>query len=80
MDGDRNGVTEIPLPLAGAVAEACGEFVAAESVVLDYLKGPRVTAEGFAAARKECQRRIADLAHRLKSRAAAADGDVGRGG
>ena len=80
LHGDRNGVTEVPLALAGAVAEACGEFVAAESVVLDYLKGPRVTVEGFSAARKECQRRLADLARRLKSRATAADGDGGRGG
>jgi regulator of RNase E activity RraA len=68
LHGDRNGVTEIPLALAAAVADACAEFVGAESVVLDYLKGGRATPEGFAAARKECQRRIAEVGRRLKSR------------
>ena len=41
LHGDRNGVTEVPMALAAAVAGACAEFVAAESVVLDYLKGGR---------------------------------------
>jgi regulator of RNase E activity RraA len=68
LHGDRNGVTEIPLSLAAAVAEASAEFVAAESIVLDYLKAGKVTADGFGAARKECQRRIAELGKRLKVR------------
>jgi regulator of RNase E activity RraA len=70
LHGDRNGVTEVPRALAAAVADGCAEFVAAETVVLDYLKGGRVTPEGFAAARKECHRRIAELGRRLKSRSA----------
>ena len=68
LHGDRNGVTEVPLALAAAVADACPGLAAAESVVLDYLKAGRVTPDGFSAARKECHRRIADLARRLKSR------------
>src|SRR4029079_16715214 len=36
--GDRNGIAAIPLALAEATANACPEFMAAESVVLDYLK------------------------------------------
>lgn len=67
LHGDRNGVTTIPLNLAAAVAGACPEFMAAESVVLDYLKAGKVTPAGYAAARTECQRRIADLGKRLKS-------------
>jgi regulator of RNase E activity RraA len=68
LHGDRNGVTEIPRELAAAVADACTGFVAAESVVLDYLKAGKVTVDGFSAARKECQRRIGEIGKRLKSR------------
>jgi regulator of RNase E activity RraA len=66
LHGDRNGVTTIPLGIAAAVAEACSEFMAAEAVVLDYLKAGRVDAKGFAAAQKECRDRIEALGRRLK--------------
>jgi regulator of RNase E activity RraA len=69
LHGDRNGVTTIPLALAAAVAEACPEFMAAESVVLEYLKAGSVSPSGYAAARGECQRRIGELGKRLKARA-----------
>src|SRR5438477_2659872 len=39
LHGDRNGVTTIPLEIASAVAHSCVEFMAAEAVVLDYVKG-----------------------------------------
>jgi regulator of RNase E activity RraA len=67
LHGDRNGVTTIPLELAAAVAEGCPGYVAAEAVVLDYLKAGAVTAAGFAAARAECHRRLRELGGRLKS-------------
>lgn len=67
LHGDRNGVTLIPRDLAASVAAACPEFMAAESVVLDYLKAGRVTSSGYAAVRQECQRRIGELGKRLKS-------------
>jgi regulator of RNase E activity RraA len=68
LHGDRDGVTTIPLPIASAVAHACSEYMAAESVVLDYLKGGRVTPKGFAEARTECKNRIDALAKRLRGR------------
>jgi len=67
LHGDRNGIAVIPLALAEATANACPEFMAAESVVLDYLKAGGATPAGYAAARTECQRRIGELAKRLKS-------------
>lgn len=67
LHGDRNGVTTIPNEIAGAVARACSEFMAAESVVLDYLKTGKVDPKGYAAARAECQERIGVLARKLKS-------------
>jgi hypothetical protein len=41
---------------------------AAESVVLDYLRGGQITVKGFAEARAECKRRIDALAVRLRKR------------
>jgi regulator of RNase E activity RraA len=66
LHGDRNGVTTIPLDLAAAVADACPGFMAAEAVVLDYLKGGNVDPAGYAAARKECEARIAALGQQVR--------------
>jgi regulator of RNase E activity RraA len=66
LHGDRNGVTTIPVEIAAAVARACAEYVAAEQVVLDYLRGGKVDPKGFAAARNECRDRLAVLERRLK--------------
>ena len=49
-----------------AVAHACQEFMAAESVILDYLKAGKVDPKGYAAARKGCKERIDALARKLK--------------
>ena len=62
IHGDRNGVTTIPIEIASAVALACPEFMAAESVILDYCKSGRVDAKGFASAQKECRDRIYSMA------------------
>src|SRR5207253_3554614 len=42
IHGDRNGITTIPMEIASAVAETCPEFMAAESVILDYCKSGKV--------------------------------------
>ncbi|MFN4260952.1 MAG: RraA family protein [Gemmataceae bacterium] len=66
LHGDRNGVTTIPNEIASAVAQACAEYVAAEGIVLDYLKSVAPTAQGLAEARNECRLRIEALARQLK--------------
>src|SRR5271163_2521017 len=66
LHGDRNGVTRIPTVIAAAVSQACAEYMAAEVVVLDYLKSSSVTVKGYAEARNECKTRIDSLAQRLK--------------
>jgi regulator of RNase E activity RraA len=66
LHGDRNGVTSIPVEIAAAVAEACPEYMAAEGVVLNYLKAGRIDPKGYAAARNECQDRIQALNKRLR--------------
>jgi 4-hydroxy-4-methyl-2-oxoglutarate aldolase len=65
LHGDRNGVTTIPLEIAAEVADACAEFVAAEQVVLDYVKSGRVDADGYARAFRESRERIEALRRRL---------------
>jgi regulator of RNase E activity RraA len=66
LHGDRNGVTTIPIEIAAAVAEACTEFMAAEAVVLDYLKSGKLDPKGYAAARRECGARIEALGKKLR--------------
>jgi len=66
LHGDRNGVTTIPLDIATVVAGACAEYVAAETVVLEYLRQGKVDVPGFTRARKECQERIEALSRRIK--------------
>jgi regulator of RNase E activity RraA len=66
LHGDRNGVTTIPNELAGEVADACPEFMAAEAVVLEYLRAGRVEPKAYAAARQECRARIEALGRRLR--------------
>jgi regulator of RNase E activity RraA len=66
LHGDRNGVALVPNHVASAVAQACPELVAAEAVILDYLRGGKADVTGFAAARKESQRRIEALGKKLR--------------
>ncbi len=65
LHGDRNGVTSIPVEVAAAVAHGCADYMAAEAVVLEYLKSSTVDTKGYAAARKECQGQIEALAGKL---------------
>lgn len=67
LHGDRNGVTTIPIDLAEQVADGCVEFMAAEAVVMDYVKSGKVTPAGFATAHAECRRLIGELAKKLRS-------------
>lgn len=66
IHGDRNGVTTIPNEIASLVARGCEDYVAAEAIILNYLRSGRVDPKGFAAARKECGDRIEALARKLK--------------
>jgi len=70
LHGDCNGVTTIPLDIAADVADACEEFVQAEAVVLDYVKGGNVTVQGLSQARSETLRMIEKLRERVTSKQA----------
>ena len=66
LHGDCNGVVVIPHAVADAVVALCGESVAAEEVVLEYLQGGEVSVEGLRAARAKSKRRIGELVERYK--------------
>lgn len=68
LHGDCNGVTAIPNQIASAVVQACPEYMAAEAIVLDYLKAGKIDPQGYAAVRTECKNRIDALAKKLKAR------------
>jgi regulator of RNase E activity RraA len=68
LHGDRNGVTTIPNEIASDTASTCAEYMAAEAVVLDYLKAGKVTVKGYSEARAECAVRVEKLARRLRAK------------
>jgi regulator of RNase E activity RraA len=68
LHADTNGVTTIPLEIAGQIADAATEFVQAESIVLDYLKTGSVDTKHFSEARKGMMDALGRLGKRLRSR------------
>src|ERR1700728_3979396 len=69
LHADANGATSIPHEIASEVAHAAGEYVAAEAVILDYVKAGSPDPERFAQVRQEFMRRIAELGERVGRRA-----------
>ncbi|MBK9170612.1 MAG: RraA family protein [Bryobacterales bacterium] len=68
LHGDANGVTSIPDEIAADVAGAADEYVAAEGVILDFLKAGSKDVAGFSAARNEAQSRMKTLSERVRMR------------
>ncbi|WP_339910982.1 RraA family protein [Symmachiella dynata] len=66
LHGDCNGVTTIPEEIASEVPDACEELMAAESIIMNYLKEPNPTVAGFVEAREACGSKIAKLGARLR--------------
>ena len=66
LHADANGVATIPLEIASEVAGAAREFVAAEAIVLDYLKTGAAEVRAFAEARRAMMDAIAALSRRLR--------------
>jgi len=66
LHSDRNGVTTIPVAIAGEVADVGDEFLAAEAIVLNAMRQGAPTPALLAAARGE----MADQVRRLRQRVA----------
>jgi len=68
LHGDANGVTNIPIDIASDIADVTQEFIDAEKIVLDYVRGSGAkTPAGLVSARKEFQGVVAKLAARVKA-------------
>jgi 4-hydroxy-4-methyl-2-oxoglutarate aldolase len=66
LHGDANGVTSIPLEIASEVADIAGEFLAAEDLVMNYVKSPGdKSATRYNELRKEFQSVVAALTKRV---------------
>ena len=69
LHGDLNGVTRIPIDIADQITDIAAEFVDAEKIVLDYVRGPEAkTSAGFIARRKEFSAIVAKLVERVKKK------------
>jgi 4-hydroxy-4-methyl-2-oxoglutarate aldolase len=66
LHGDSNGVTNIPVEIAAEVADVAGEFLAAEELVMSYVKstGEKSIAR-YNELRKEFQAIVANLTKRV---------------
>lgn len=67
LHGDANGVTTIPVEIAVAVAELADEFVAAEAIIMDYVKSPgEKNVAQFTERRQAFQEAVAGLKRRAQ--------------
>jgi regulator of RNase E activity RraA len=66
LHGDLNGVSTIPHDVASEVPGACKELMAAEDIVLNYVRGGNISPAGLVEARNECSAVIAKLGKRLR--------------
>jgi 4-hydroxy-4-methyl-2-oxoglutarate aldolase len=66
LHGDLNGVTTIPHEIASEIPAACDGLAAAEKIILDYVRGSKITPAGMAEARKECTAMMARLTQELR--------------
>lgn len=65
LHADCNGVTTLPVEIATELADIGDEYVAAEAVILDGLRGPNPTPKRLAELRAESQDRIGKLRERV---------------
>jgi 4-hydroxy-4-methyl-2-oxoglutarate aldolase len=67
LHADANGVTTIPKEIAAEVADAAAGYVAAEAIVLDFLKTGTRDPRQYSEARKASLNAIAELSRRVRS-------------
>jgi regulator of RNase E activity RraA len=66
LHGDANGITNIPLEIASEVADVAAEFLAAEELVMRYVKSPgEKSVARYNELRKEFQAMVAALTTRV---------------
>ena len=70
LHADANGVTNIPIEIASEVADIGGEFLAAEELVMTYVKAPgEKSIDKYNDLRKEFQSIVNTLTKRVSRKA-----------
>lgn len=64
IHADANGIVNIPHRIAAAVAELCDPFMQAENIVMDYLRQPNPTLDGYRQAQGHMREVMAELRRR----------------
>ena len=72
LHADANGVTNIPHEIASEVAAASADYVAAEGIILNFLKTGSRDVRQYSEARQEAMHQIGELGKRVRSRGASA--------
>jgi 4-hydroxy-4-methyl-2-oxoglutarate aldolase len=67
LHADANGVVNIPLQIAAAVAALCEPYVQAEEIILHYLRGSQPTVAGYGEAVRKAKQRMAELKEQAHS-------------
>ncbi|HWB97738.1 MAG TPA: RraA family protein [Bryobacteraceae bacterium] len=67
LHGDANGVTSIPHDIASEVAAASADYVAAEAIILNFLKTGSKDVKQYSEARKQAMHQIGELGKRVRS-------------
>jgi len=66
LHGDANGVTNIPQEIAAEIADITPEFIAAEEIIMNYVKAPGTKAVAkYDELRKEFQAAVKKLTARV---------------
>jgi 4-hydroxy-4-methyl-2-oxoglutarate aldolase len=68
LHADANGIVMIPNCIAEMVAEACGEFSAAECTAMKYLEGESVTPDGYREVWEETKKQIEELSEKARAK------------
>ena len=70
LHGDANGVSNIPPEIAADIVDVADEFIAAEAIILDYVRGSgEKTVAGFSERRDEFSAVVSKLKERVGQRA-----------
>jgi 4-hydroxy-4-methyl-2-oxoglutarate aldolase len=70
LHADTNGITTIPLSIADQIVDAAVELVAAEAIVLDYLKQGNPNPKAFGEARKAMMDALGAIGRRVRGASA----------
>ena len=67
LHADANGIVNIPLDIAAAVAELCAPYIQAEEIILQYLRNSQPTVSGYGESVQKAKGRMVELREQARS-------------